>query len=77
MFSAESAIYLDAEVWMVAKGVIEPVGEIGRTYHKGELDDLAFVVIFPQLYKFAVAQGCSAARYPFGVQDGGFFFVIK
>ena len=40
---------------MVAEGVIEPVGEIGRTNHQGELDDLPFVVMLPQLFERAAA----------------------
>jgi hypothetical protein len=28
------APYSEAEVWMVAEGVVEPVGEIGRTDHQ-------------------------------------------
>jgi hypothetical protein len=71
------ARYSDAEVWMVAEGVVEPVGEIGRTDHQGELDDLPFVVMLPQLFERAGAHGSSTAREALGVQDRGFLFFVK
>jgi hypothetical protein len=73
----KGAPYSDAEVWMVAEGVVEPVGEIGRTDHQRELDDLPFVVILPQLFERAGAHSSSAARDAVGIQDRGFLFFVK
>ena len=71
------ARYSDAEVWMVAEGVVEPVSEVGRTDHQGELDDLPFVVMLPQLFERAGAHSSSAARDAVGIQDRGFLFFVK
>jgi len=71
------ALYSDAEVWLVAEDVVEPVCEVGHTDHQRELDDLALVVILPHLFERADSHDCSTARDALGVQDGGFFFFVK
>jgi hypothetical protein len=75
--SAKCSLSSDTEVGLVAEDVVEPVSEVGRTNHQREFDDLAFVVILPQLFERAGAHGCSAARDALGEQDGGFLFFIK
>jgi hypothetical protein len=75
--SQKCALYLGAQVWLVAEDVVEPVSEVGHTDHQRELDDLAFVVILPQLVERADAHGCSAARDALRKQDGGFLFFVK
>jgi hypothetical protein len=67
----------DTEVGLVAEDVVEPVSEVGHTDHQREFDDLAFVVILPQLFERADAHGRSTARDTLSVQNGGFLFFIK
>jgi hypothetical protein len=75
--SLKRSLYSDAKVWLVAEDVVEPVSEVGHTDHQREFDDLAFVVILPQLFERADAHGCGTARDALGVQDGGLLFFVK
>jgi hypothetical protein len=68
---------LNAEVWNIAQGVVEAVGEIGGADHQRQFHDLPFVVEVPQFFERAGANGGGAAGDALGVENGGLILLVK
>jgi hypothetical protein len=61
----------------VPLGIVKAIGEVGYADDEGQLDDLPLIIKSAQVFERPAADGRSAARNPFGPQDGGFLFFIE
>ena len=68
---------LDAEVWNIAQGVVEAVGEIGGADHQRQFHDLPFIVELSQFFERTGANGGGAAGDALSVEDSGLILFVK